>query len=172
MDFKVTYGWKWAVNGMNVVECMDCLKCADAKTLVKWPPWSCFHWLTCWSEGNDWADRLAGKATLKYGLLLGRSEVLRSLKHYLWALSQGHHTVNHLEERGAERRNARYSSLKGWEIAIVSQTNIGTISKAMLGKLQRDGVERIWAFWVHRHHLELNWTQSLASSWQRFGFFC
>ena len=38
-------------------------------------------------------------------------------------------------------------SLKGRERAIVSQTNIGTVSKAThWGKLLRDGVERIWAF--------------------------
>ena len=34
-------------------------------------------------KGNDRADRLAGTAALKSGLLLGRSEVLRSLRHYL-----------------------------------------------------------------------------------------
>ena len=28
----------------------------------------------------------------------------------------------------------------------LSQTNIGTVSKATLGQLQRDGVEGIWAF--------------------------
>ena len=33
-------------------------------------------------KGNDRADRLVGKATLTRGLLLGRSEVLRSLRHY------------------------------------------------------------------------------------------
>ena len=38
------------------------------------------------------------------------------------------------------------SSLKGRERAIVNQTNIGTVSKAMLGMLVRDGVDRIWAF--------------------------
>ena len=37
-------------------------------------------------------------------------------------------------------------SLKGQERAIVSQMNIETISKVTLGKLLRDGVERIWAF--------------------------
>ena len=30
--------------------------------------------------------------------------------------------------------------------------------KAKLGKLVRDGVERIWVFWALRYHLELNWT--------------
>ena len=48
---------------------------------------------------NDRADRLAGKATLTSGLILGRSEVLRSLRHYLRAQSQGLHTTDRLEER-------------------------------------------------------------------------
>ena len=34
-------------------------------------------------KGNDRADKLAGKETLTSGLLLGRSELLRSLRHYL-----------------------------------------------------------------------------------------
>ena len=38
-------------------------------------------------------------------------------------------------ERGVfERGSARWSSLKGQERAIVNQTNIGTVSKATLGK--------------------------------------
>ena len=93
-------------------------------------------------KGNNRADRLAGKATPTSGLLLGRSEVLRSLRHYLRAQSQGHHTIDHLEERGVKRGSARRPSLKGRERAIVSQTNIGTVSKTTLGKL-RDGMERI-----------------------------
>ena len=32
------------------------------------------------------------------------------------------------------------------ERAIVNPTNVGTVSKAQLGKLLRDGVERMWAF--------------------------
>ena len=36
--------------------------------------------------------------------------------------------------------------MEGRERAIVNQTNIGTFSKATLGKRLRDGVERIWAF--------------------------
>ena len=97
-------------------------------------------------KGNDRTDRLDGKATLTSGLLLGRSEVFRGLRHYLTTQSQGHHTIDRLEERDVERGSARRSSLKGRERAIVSQTNIETISKTTLGKLPRDGVERIWAF--------------------------
>ena len=74
---------------------------------------------------NDWADRLAGKATITSGLRLKRSEVLRILRHYLRAQSQEHHTTNHLEERGVERESAQQPSLKGWE-AIISQINLGT----------------------------------------------
>ena len=66
-------------------------------------------------EGNDWADRLVGKATFTSGLLLGRSEMLRRLRQFLWAQSQGHHIIDHLEERGVEKGSARRSSLKGWE---------------------------------------------------------
>ena len=51
-------------------------------------------------KGNDRADRLAGKATLTSSLLLGKSEVLRSLRHYLRTQCQGHHTIDRLEERG------------------------------------------------------------------------
>ena len=97
-------------------------------------------------KGNVLADRLAGKAAFTSGLLLGRSEVLRSLRYYLRARRQAHHTIDRLEERGVERGSARRPSVKGRERAIVSQTNIVTVSKATLGKLLRDGVERIWAF--------------------------
>ena len=87
------------------------------------------------------------------GLLLGRSEVVRSLRHYMRAQSQEHHTIDHLEERGMERGNARQSSLTGQEKAIVNLTNIGTVSKAVLGKLLRDAYG---LFEAHRYHLELN----------------
>ena len=57
-------------------------------------------------KGNDRADRLAGKAqaTLTSGLILGKSEVLRSLRHYLLSQSQGHQTIDRLEERGVESK--------------------------------------------------------------------
>ena len=53
--------------------------------------------------GGGGGRGLRGKATLTSGLLLGRSEVLRSLRHYMRAQSQGHHTIDRLEERGVER---------------------------------------------------------------------
>ena len=96
--------------------------------------------------GNDGAHTLAGKATLTSGFFLGRCEVWRSVRHYLRAQSQGHHTIDNLEERGAERGSARQSPLKGRETAIVSRVNIESVSMAMFGKLLTDGVERIWTF--------------------------
>ena len=71
-------------------------------------------------KGNDRADRLAGKAALISGLLIERSEVLRNLRHYLRAQSQGHHTIDRLEERGVERGSARRFSLKAQERVIVN----------------------------------------------------
>ena len=88
-------------------------------------------------KGND-----PDNTTLTGGLLLGRSEVFRSLRHYMRAQSQAHHAINHLEETGVERGSARQSSLKGQERVIVKQTNIRTVSKATLGR----DVDHIWAF--------------------------
>ena len=82
-------------------------------------------------KGNNRADRLADKATLSNGgLLLGRSEVLKSLTHYQRVQNQGHHTIDRMEESGVDRGSARRSSFKGRERAIVNQTNTGTVSKA------------------------------------------
>ena len=89
---------------------------------------------------------MEGNASITSDLCVGISEVLRSLRHYLRAQNQGHHTMGRLEERGVERGCARRSSLKGRERANTNQTNLGNVSKATLGKLMRDGVERIWAF--------------------------
>ena len=105
-----------------------------------------FLWM-CYPEhagvkGNDRADRLAGKETLTSGLLLGRSEVLRSLRHYLQAQSQGHHTTDRPEERGVERGSARRSSWKGrsdehWNRF---KGNIGETSE------RRGGAHNLWDF--------------------------
>ena len=68
---------------------------------------------------------------------LGRSEMLRSLRHYLRAQNQGYYTVDHLEETGMERGSARR------ERAIISQSNIiWTVSTETFGKLTNK-VERI-----------------------------
>ena len=124
---------KW--NGKPRLECVD-------GQIYLWK----LLWVYCPGHAgvkgnNDRADRLAGKVTVTSGLLLGRSEVLKSLRHYLQAQSQGHHTIDRLEERGVEGGSARRSSLNGRERAIVMQTKIGIVSKATLG--MRDGVQRI-----------------------------
>ena len=70
------------------------------------------------TEQIDWRTK---HATITSGFCLRRSEVLRSLRHYLQAQSQEYHTVNRLEERSVERGSfARRYSLKGRERAISS----------------------------------------------------
>ena len=108
---------------------------------------------TCRSELGKW---LAGNATtLTSRLCPERPEVLRSLRHYLCAQSQGHHAFDRLEERGVERGSAWRSSLKGRERAIVHHRNIGTVSKATLGT----GWSAYELSRAHRYHPELNWTE-------------
>ena len=68
-------------------------------------PRTCPNEGKCLSRSKIW--QVLGKATLTSGLLLGRSEMLRSLRHYMWEQSQGHHTSDCLEKRGVERGSAR-----------------------------------------------------------------
>jgi hypothetical protein len=98
-------------------------------------------------KGNDRADRLAGKATITGGLRLGRSEVARSME----TLPAGTKPrTSHQGSPGGERRRKRKRSTifleRTRERAIVNQTNIGTVSRATLGKFLRDRVECIRAF--------------------------
>ena len=73
---------------------------------------------------------------------------LTSLKGWERAIVNKPNTGRGVEHIWVERGSIRRSSLKGWERAwaIINNTNIGTVSKAMLGKLLRDMVEHIWAF--------------------------
>ena len=103
-------------------------------------------------KGNDRADRLAGKATTTGGLRFGRSEVLRSLRHYL-AGTKPPRTSHHRSPGGERRRqrgSAQRSSLRGGERAIVNETNIGTVSRGNIGETpeRRGGAERI-SVWAH-----------------------
>ena len=99
-------------------------------------------------KANDRTDRMASKATPTSGSLVGRAEVLRSLRHYLQAQSQGHHSIDRLEERGVETGSARRFSLKGRESAIVNRKNKQTISKATLWKRLRDVVMMVMIMMV------------------------
>ena len=143
--------------------CCCCLRIYTAQHVIGRKLFSCGYTALrrhAGVTGDDRADRLAGKATLTSHLSLGRSKYWKALETYLRAQSQRQHTIDRLEERGVERGSARWSSLKGREMAIVSQTNIGTGLKGTLGKLPRNGMERIYGiFRGHRHHPELNWTE-------------
>ena len=84
-------------------------------------------------KGNDRTDRHAKQPSQVACFSKDQCEMLRSLRHYLRAQSQGHHTIDRQEERGVERGSARQSSLKGQERGIVKQTNIGTVSTERQG---------------------------------------
>ena len=102
-------------------------------------------------KGNNWADRLAGKATIANNLQdLGSSEVL-NWKHNLWAQSQGHHTIDHLKEREivfTQKHRKRKRLMIIFERAIVNHMNIGTVWKAVLWKLLKNMAERMYGFFL------------------------
>ena len=97
-------------------------------------------------SGNERADRLASTADITSGLQLGRAEVLRGLRNFLSTDKPEHHSIDRLKERGVEKRSGRHSTLQGRERSVFNQTNIGTVSRTTLGRLLRDGAERVWAF--------------------------
>ena len=129
-------------NGKPRLECVDG-RHPSSETPVSVLPWT--------SRRREWRKmteqiytcRLAGKATFTSGLRLWNWSVeeLEAL-HADTKPRTSHHRSPESVEKGSYRR----SSLKGRERAIVNQRNIGTVSKAKLGKLIRDGVERIPAF--------------------------
>ena len=92
--------------------------------------------------------------------LLGRSEMLRSLRHYMRGQSQGHHTIDRLKERGVERGSARRFSFKGRHRR--QSDEHWNRFKGSVGKTS----ERR----VHRYHLELNYSyyRSPALTFQSF----
>ena len=62
------------------------------------------------TERTDWWKKQPSRNN---GLRLRRPEVLRSMRHHLRAQSQGHHTIDRLEEREAwKEESARRSFLK------------------------------------------------------------
>ena len=96
---------------------------------------------------NERADRLASAADITSGLQLGRAEVLRDLRNFLNMDRPGHHSIDRLKERDhKEKGSGRQSTLQGRERSVFNQANIGTVSRATLGRLLRDGAERVWAF--------------------------
>ena len=90
-------------------------------------------------SGNERADRLAGTADITSGLL-------RGLRNFLYTDKPEHQSIDRLKERGVEKGSGRHSTLQGRERSVFNQTNIGTVSRATLGRLLRDGAERVWAF--------------------------
>ena len=96
---------------------------------------------------NERAGRLASTADITSGLQLGRAEVLRGLRNFLNTDKPEHHIIDRLKERGVEKGSSRHSTLQARERSVFNQTNnIGTVSRATLGRLLRDGAERVWAF--------------------------
>ena len=97
-------------------------------------------------SGNERADRLASTADITSGLQLDRAEVLRCSRNSLNMDRSEHHSIDRLKERGVEKGSGRHSTLQGGERSVFNQANIGTVSRATLGRLLRDRAERVWTF--------------------------
>ena len=98
-------------------------------------------------SGNERADRLASTVDITSGLQLG-------LRNFLNMDRPEDHSTDLLKERGeggrggggGEKGSGRHSTLQGRERSVFNQANIGTVSRATLGRLPRGGTECVWAF--------------------------
>ena len=81
-----------------------------------------------------------------HGLHLGRAEVLRGLRNFLNMDRPEHHNIDRLKEKGVEKGSGQHSTLQGRERSVFNQTNIGTVWRATLGRLLKNGTERAWSF--------------------------
>ena len=97
-------------------------------------------------RGNERLDRLASTADITSGLQLGRAEMLRGSGNFLNMDRPELHSIDRLKERGVEKGSGRHSTLQGRERSVFNKANIGTVSRATLGRLLRDGAEHVWAF--------------------------
>ena len=94
-------------------------------------------------SGNERADRLASTADITSGLQVGR--VFRGLRNFLNMDRPEHHSIDCLKERRVEKGSGRHSTLQGRERSAFNETNIGTVSRAKLGRLLRGKAERVRA---------------------------
>ena len=138
-------------DSMNLLQKMESgMGCPDWHTAVDSLRLQRLLWIYCPGHagvsGNERADRLASTADITSGLQLGRAEVLRSLRNFLNMDSPEHHSTDRLKERGVEKGSGQHSTIQGREGSVFNQANIGTVSRATLGRLLRDGAECIWAF--------------------------
>ena len=75
------------------------------------------------------------ESTIRSGLRLGRSQVLRSLRCYLRAQSQGHHTIDRLEERGFRKRK-RWTIFFDRREGVMPSDQHGNCSRCKAGYLR------------------------------------
>ena len=139
------------IDSMNLLQKVEsAMGCPDRRTAMHSLRLRRLLWIYCPGHagvcGNERTYRLVSKADITSGLQLDRAEVLRGLRNFLKTDKPEHHSIDRLKERGVEKRSGRHSTLQGRERSVFNQANIGTVSRATLGRLLRDGAERVWAF--------------------------
>ena len=90
-------------------------------------------------SGNERADRLASTADITSGLQLGRAKVLRGLRNFFNADKAENHSTDRPKERGVEKGSDRTPTLQDRQQSVFNQANVGTVLKATLGRLLRNG---------------------------------
>ena len=117
------------------------------------------------STFHCWTEKAAGITTITSGFHLRHSETLRSMRHYQWAHSQWHRTINCLEETGVQRgstwwlfskdenKNHCHQSDQHW--SCFKGKTVGTCEKVSVGLPEQEDIVLNWP--------ELSWRWLLNS---------
>ena len=138
-------------DSMNLLQKVESgMSCPDWHTAMHSLRLQRLLWIYCPGHagvsGNEQADRLASTADITSGLQLGRADVLRGLRDSLNMDRPEHHSIVLPEGKRSGERKPPTSILQGRERPVFNQANIDTVLRATLGRLLRDGAERVWAF--------------------------
>ena len=98
------------------------------------------------SAAQQISHLVCSTADITSGLQHSSARVFTGLRNFPNKGRPKHHSIDRLKERGVEKESGRHSILRCQERSVFNQTKTGTVSRVTLGRLLRDGAERVWAF--------------------------
>ena len=115
-------------------------------------PWiACFDTRVCRSRGERHSARLPWRcvSVRLWESACNKSttaDKLQQIHNYRQPKQMHAYSTDRLKGRGVEKVSGPHSTLQGLELSVFYQANIETVSRATLGRLLRDGAERVWGF--------------------------
>ena len=147
----------WPILSLNTVTCSRLVKKKVVGVSLVVPcvlkPDYCGSTALAGFRGNEQADGVSSTTDITTSLQFFKEEMLRCFRDFPNADRPEHHSTDGLkEERSEERRRPMIYSPRSGTTRV--HPNTGPFPRATLGRLLRDGAERVWAFLSATMHPE------------------